>query len=164
MPGWINRTFRHAIEKLFPSEAAKYEVTEWSSDRLASFVKERLAGVRLVVVANREPYIHIREGDRLRWIRPASGLVTALDPILRATGGTWVAHGSGSGDREAADENGRLAVPPGKSAYTLRRMWLTKEEEDGYYYGFANRALWPLCHIAYTRPVFDATAWGNTHA
>jgi trehalose 6-phosphate synthase len=157
--GWIHRTFRHAIEKWFPSEAAKFEAAEWSRDRLVSLLKERLAGVRVVVVANREPYIHIREGDNLRWIRPASGLVTALDPIMRATGGTWIAHGSGSGDREVSDEHGRLSVPPGKSAYTLRRIWLSKEEEDGYYYGFANRALWPLCHIAYTRPVFDAAAW-----
>jgi trehalose 6-phosphate synthase len=78
---------------------------------------------------------------------------------MQATGGTWVAHGSGSGDRETADERGRLSVPPGKSAYTLRRIWLSQEEEDGYYYGFANRAMWPLCHIAHTRPVFDAAAW-----
>jgi len=144
---------------LFPSEAGKFEAAEWSRDRLVSLLKERLAGVRVVVVANREPYIHIRDGDQLKWIRPASGLVTALDPIMRATGGTWVAHGSGSGDRESSDEQGRLQVPPGKNAYTLRRIWLTKEEEDGYYYAFANQALWPLCHIAYTRPIFDASAW-----
>jgi trehalose 6-phosphate synthase len=113
----------------------------------------------VVVVANREPYIHVREAEQLRWIRPASGLVTALDPIMRATGGVWVAHGSGTGDRETADARGRLPVPPEHPSYTLRRIWLTKEEEQGYYYGFANRALWPLCHIAYTRPVFDAADW-----
>ena len=100
-----------------------------------------------------------RAGSDVRWIRPASGLVTALDPIMRATGGVWIAHGSGSGDRETADERGRLAVPPHKPSYTLRRIWLTPEEEQGYYYGFSNRALWPLCHIAYTRPVFDASDW-----
>src|SRR4029434_3026278 len=93
------------------------------------------------------------------WIRPASGLVTALDPIMRATGGVWIAHGSGSADREASDERGCLMVPPDKPAYRLHRIWLTKEEENGYYYGFANRALWPLCHIAYTRPVFNASDW-----
>ncbi|HKY22471.1 MAG TPA: trehalose-6-phosphate synthase [Vicinamibacterales bacterium] len=113
----------------------------------------------MVVVANREPYIHNKSADNVKWIRPASGLVTALDPIMRATGGVWVAHGSGSGDRETADERGRLRVPPNKPAYTLRRIWLSKEEEEGYYYGFANRALWPLCHIAYTRPVFNAFDW-----
>ena len=81
--------------------------TEWSRDRLVSLLKERLSGIRVVVVANREPYIHNRvgaPGSVVRWIRPASGLVTALDPIMRATGGVWVAHGSGSGDRETADE------------------------------------------------------------
>jgi trehalose 6-phosphate synthase len=122
-------------------------------------LKERLAGVRVVVVANREPYIHNRELDQISWIRPASGLVTALDPIMQAAGGIWVAHGSGSGDRDTADERGRLRVPPTRPAYTLRRIWLSKEEERGYYYGFANRALWPLCHIAYTRPVFNASDW-----
>ena len=147
--GWLARTFRHAINTWFPSDAATTDAAEWSRDRLVSLLRERLAGVRLVVVANREPYMHVRANDQLRWIRPASGLVTALDPIMRATGGVWVAHGSGSGDRETADESGRLAVPPGKPSYTLRRIWLTEEEEEGYYYGFANRALWPLCHIAY---------------
>jgi trehalose 6-phosphate synthase len=113
----------------------------------------------VVAVANREPYIHVRDGNQLRWIRPASGLVTALDPIMRAAGGVWIAHGSGTGDRETADERGCLRVPPEHPSYTLRRIWLTEEEERGYYYGFANRALWPLCHIAYTRPVFDAADW-----
>jgi trehalose 6-phosphate synthase len=157
--GWLTRTFRQAIDRWFPPEAANLDAAEWSRDRLVSLLRERLAGVRVVVVANREPYIHNRDGDAVKWIRPASGLVTALDPIMRATGGTWVAHGSGSADRETSDERGRLAVPPGKSSYTLRRIWLTKEEEHGYYYGFANSALWPLCHIAYTRPVFDACDW-----
>lgn len=156
---WLAQSFRYAIEKWFPSDLAGRETAEWSRDRLVSLLKERLAGVRVVVVANREPYIHNEADAKQKWIRPASGLVTALDPIMRATGGVWVAHGSGSGDRETADEHGRLAVPPDKPSYTLRRIWLTKEEEEGYYYGFANRALWPLCHIAYTRPVFDASDW-----
>jgi trehalose 6-phosphate synthase len=157
--GWLSRTFRQAIDKWFPSGRPGPDGAEWSRDRLVSLIKDRLAGMRVVVVANREPYIHNREGDHIRWIRPASGLVTALDPIMRTTGGVWVAHGSGSADRETSDERGRLPVPPGKPSYTLRRIWLSKEEETGYYYGFANRALWPLCHIAYTRPVFDAADW-----
>ena len=156
---WLARTFRHAIEKWFPSDAVVRETREWSRERLVSLLTERLSGVRVVVVANREPYIHNRVADELEWIRPASGLVTALDPIMRAAGGVWVAHGSGSGDHETSDERGRLRVPPDKPSYTLRRIWLTKEEEAGYYYGFANRALWPLCHIAYKRPVFDAGDW-----
>src|SRR6185436_208569 len=99
----------------------------WSRDRLVTLLKQQLSGVRVVVVANREPYMHTRAGDQVRWIRPASGLVTALDPIMRATGGVWVAHGSGSGDHETADERGRLRVPPYKPSYTLRRIWLNKE-------------------------------------
>jgi trehalose 6-phosphate synthase len=144
-----------------PSDTVGREA-EWSRDRLVALLKERLSGIRVVVVANREPYIHNRSGavgGELTWMRPASGLVTALDPIMRATGGVWVAHGSGSGDHETADDHGRLAVPPNKPSYTLRRVWLTPEEEQGYYYGFSNRALWPLCHIAYTRPVFNAADW-----
>jgi trehalose 6-phosphate synthase len=155
---WLAQSLKHAIAKWFPTDAVSREA-EWSRDRLVSLLKERLAGVRVVVVANREPYMHTRVGDQLRWIRPASGLVTALDPIMRATGGVWIAQGSGSGDRDAADEKGRLRVPPNRPSYSLRRIWLSKQEEQGYYYGFANRALWPLCHIAYTRPVFDATDW-----
>jgi trehalose 6-phosphate synthase len=156
---WLSRSFRHAIDKWFPSEAASRETAEWSRDRLVSLLSERLSGIRVVVVANREPYIHNKADDGLNWIRPASGVVTALDPIMRATGGVWIAHGSGSADRETADGHGRLQVPPDKPAYSLRRIWLSREEEEGYYYGFANRALWPLCHIAYTRPVFNASDW-----
>jgi trehalose 6-phosphate synthase len=111
------------------------------------------------VVANREPYIHVYDGEGVRCMKPASGLTTALDPVMRACGGTWVAHGSGDADRQASDPRGRVAVPPECPAYTLRRVWLSKEEEQGYYYGFANEALWPLCHAAYTRPSFNPGDW-----
>ena len=143
---------------------------------LVSVLGPQLSRTKLIVVANREPYIHVKrepaprrglrswlgrrvDGNALSWMRPASGLVTALDPVMRACGGTWIAHGSGSGDREAADERGRVAVPPDDPSYTLRRVWLTQEEEEGYYYGLANNALWPLCHIAYARPEFDNRDW-----
>jgi len=131
----------------------------WTKERLEGLVKERLANARLISVANREPYIHVFDGDEIRMMMPASGLTTALDPVMRACGGVWVAHGSGDADRAAADERGRVAVPPDSPKYTLRRVWLSKEEEDGYYYGFSNEALWPLCHIAYTRPVFETSDW-----
>ena len=111
------------------------------------------------MVANREPYMHVRRGKGIETIVPASGLVTALEPILRACDGTWVAHGSGDADRETVDERDRVRVPPEQPRYTLRRVWLTKEEEEGYYFGFANEGLWPLCHIAHTRPVFRASDW-----
>jgi trehalose 6-phosphate synthase len=147
-----------------------------TASELVAVLGPRLSNTRLIVVANREPYIHarrIREGRRgwrawfgrrrdtveITWHRPASGLVTALDPVMRACGGTWIAHGSGTGDRDVVDEQGRVAVPPDKPSYTLRRVWLTPQEEEGYYYGLANNALWPLCHIAYARPEFDERDW-----
>jgi len=131
----------------------------WNKERLETVVCERLGNSRLVVVANREPFIHYYEGEDVCCMRPASGLTTALDPVMRACGGVWVAHGGGDADRAVVDEHDRVAVPPEGPAYTLRRVWLTKEEEQGYYYGFSNEALWPLCHIAYTRPRFDAGDW-----
>jgi len=131
----------------------------WTRARLEEVARSRLAGVKLIVVANREPFVHIWEGDALRCLRPASGLTTALDPVMRACGGTWVGHGSGSADRAVADERGRVAVPPEQPAYTLRRVWLTPDEEQGYYYGFSNGGLWPLCHVVYTRPHFDPQDW-----
>ena len=131
----------------------------WTKERLEDVVRTRLAGARLVVVANREPFIHVYDGDDIRCMRPASGVTTALDPVMRACGGVWIGHGSGDADRAASDEMGRVAVPPEDPSYTLRRVWLGREEEEGYYYGFANTALWPLCHAAYTRPRFEADHW-----
>jgi alpha,alpha-trehalose-phosphate synthase [UDP-forming] len=131
----------------------------WTAERLSVHVRNRLGESRLFVVANREPYIHRRQGKNVEAIVPASGLVTALEPVLRACDGTWVAHGSGDADRETVDKHDRLRVPPDDPRYTLRRVWLSKEEEEGYYYGFANEGLWPLCHIAHTRPVFRVYDW-----
>ena len=131
----------------------------WTCARLETIVRERLGRARLVVVANREPYLHTFDGDEIRCVRPASGLTTALDPVMRVCGGTWVAHGSGDADPVVSDERGRVLVPPEHPAYALRRVWLTKEEEQGYYYGFSNEAFWPLCHIAYARPKFDSADW-----
>jgi trehalose 6-phosphate synthase len=127
----------------------------WSKERLEDVARARLGGARLIVVANREPYIHRRANGRVRCVRPASGLTTALDPVMRACGGVWVAHGSGDADREVSDPRGRIAVPPDDPHYLLRRVWLTREDEEGYYYGFANSTVWPLCHQAYCRPTFD---------
>ncbi len=131
----------------------------WTKERLEEVVRTRLAGSRLVVVANREPFIHVYNGNEIRCMRPASGVTTALDPVMRACGGVWVGHGSGDADRVASDEQGRVAVPPEDPSYTLRRIWLSREEEEGYYYGFSNTALWPLCHAAYTRPRFEVEHW-----
>jgi trehalose-6-phosphate synthase/uncharacterized membrane protein affecting hemolysin expression len=131
----------------------------WTADRLSVHVRSKLSGSRLFVVSNREPYSHVRQGKTLQPLVPASGLVTALQPVLCACDGTWVAHGSGDADREVVDAHDRLRVPPDEPKYTLRRVWLTKDEEEGYYYGFANEGLWPLCHIAHTRPTFRESDW-----
>jgi trehalose 6-phosphate synthase len=128
--------------------------------RLRRMVETETPDQALVVVANREPYVHeFAEDGSVRIARPASGLVSGIEPLLRACGGTWIAHGSGGADRESADANGRLPVPPESPEYVLRRVWLTEEEYDGYYYGFANEGLWPLCHIAHTRPTFRPSDW-----
>ena len=132
----------------------------WSAERLHRTLERSLRGEGVVVVANREPYLHERtSGGSLKVVRPASGLVTALEPVMRACSGTWIAHGSGSADRETVDRHDRVSVPPGEDAYSLRRVWLSEEEERGYYYGFSNEGLWPLCHTAHTRPVFRAGDW-----
>lgn len=86
-------------------------------------------------------------------------MVTAIDPIMDASCGTWVAHGSGSADRDTVDGFDRVLVPPDNPAYTLRRVWLTKEQEEGFYYGMANQGLWPLCHVTFTPPVFRPSDW-----
>lgn len=78
---------------------------------------------------------------------------------MRACGGTWIAHGSGSADRETVDRRDHIRVPPNEPAYTLRRIWLSEEEQEGYYYGVANESLWPLCHIAFVRPNFRSQDW-----
>lgn len=131
----------------------------WTADRLAVHVRARLGAGRLFVVSNREPYMHMRRGDSVEVMVPPSGVVTAIEPILQACDGTWIAHGSGDADLETVDEHDRLRVPPEDPHYSLRRVWLNKEEEEGYYYGFANEGIWPLCHIAHTRPIFRAEDW-----
>ncbi len=133
--------------------------SEWTAQRLADHVRSRLSGSSLFVVSNREPYIHSWRDGEIRFSVPASGLVAALEPILCACNGTWVAHGSGDADMQTVDDHDRLQVPPDEPLYTLRRVWLSAEEEEGYYYGFANEGLWPLCHNAHTRPVFRARDW-----
>ena len=126
----------------------------WSPDALRLILHEDLKGEEIIILSNREPYIHDRKDGKVFVRRPASGLVTALEPVMRACSGTWIAHGSGPADRETVDRNAHVQVPPEHPEYTLRRLWLLPEEERGYYYGFSNMGLWPLCHIAHVRPVF----------
>ncbi|MBI1823836.1 MAG: trehalose-6-phosphate synthase [Nitrospirae bacterium] len=133
--------------------------SKWTPERLKEHVRIQLRGKPLFVISNREPYMHVRKGNQIEYVVPASGLVTALEPVLRACEGTWIAHGSGEADTETVDETGKMRVPPEEPQYILKRVWLTKEEENGYYYGFANEGLWPLCHIAHTRPTFRSEDW-----
>ena len=135
------------------------EQITWGPEALKAILQGELRGDQVIVVSNREPYIHSRTEAGISVGRPASGLVTALEPVMRACSGTWIAHGSGSADREVVDRHDRVEVPPDVPAYQLRRIWLTPEEETGYYYGFANEGLWPLCHIAHVRPVFRRADW-----
>jgi trehalose 6-phosphate synthase len=133
---------------------------DWTPDTLKQALLTELPNSQVIVVSNREPYIHNRdEAGQIKVQVPASGLVAALEPVIRACGGTWIAHGSGSADRDTVDGNDRLSVPPNDPAYTLRRIWLTQEEQDGYYYGLANEGLWPLSHIAFIRPNFRESDW-----
>jgi trehalose 6-phosphate synthase len=141
------------------TEAADEKGGLWGPERLHQALRRHLHGEKVVLVANREPYIHERSNGQVRVLHPASGLVTALEPVMQACSGVWVAHGSGSADRETADAKGRLAVPPGDPTYWLRRVWLSPEEEQGYYFGFANEGIWPLSHIAHTRPSFRSEDW-----
>jgi trehalose 6-phosphate synthase len=145
------------VERLTAEKDADGHGGTWNAQRLKQVLARHLHGEKVLVIANREPYIHDRGKDgQVRVLHPASGLVTALEPVMRACSGVWVAHASGSADRETADEQGRIRVPPGEESYIVRRIWLSPEEEKGYYYGFANEGLWPLCHIAHTRPQFRA--------
>jgi len=133
----------------------------WTPETLRAILRGDLRGEDVIVVSNREPYIHQRRDGRIEVQRPASGLVTALEPVMRACSGVWIATGSGSADRDVVDARDHVAVPPERPAYQLRRVWLSAEEEAGYYYGFSNEGLWPLCHIAHVRPTFRSGDWAH---
>jgi trehalose 6-phosphate synthase len=156
---------RELVDRLSLERELDGTAGTWTPQRLKDSLKRYLLGERVVVLANREPYIHDFDRDgRIVVHHPASGLVTALEPVMRACSGVWVAHGSGTADRETVDAKDLVHVPPGEDAYLLRRVWLTEEEEKGYYYGFANEGLWPLCHVAHTRPTFRSGDWAHYQA
>lgn len=148
--------------KAIAQEEARLRTTAesvWTPERLNEEMKHLLENKMMVVVSNREPYMHVRSGNQIECIVPASGMVTAMEPILKACGGLWIASGSGDADRETVDEFDKLTVPPFENKYTLRRVWTTREQEQHFYYGFSNEGLWPLCHIAHTRPIFRKKDW-----
>ena len=130
-------------------------------ERLKQTLHQHLQGERILIVANREPYSHRARAGRARVGRPPGqrarhGPGAGDARVLRRVGGPWKRVGRSSRPPTRA---GRLAVPPDDPSYTLRRVWLTKQEEQGYYYGLANEGLWPLCHIAHTRPRFRSEDW-----
>jgi trehalose 6-phosphate synthase len=151
----IIRDVRELVERIAAERESEGQGGAWSPQRLKQTLVRHFPGEKVIVLANREPYIHDRGKDgTVRVLHPASGLVTAVEPVLRACSGVWIAHGSGTADRESVDRHDRVRVPPGEESYSLRRVWLTPEEEKGYYYGLANEGLWPLCHLAHMRPLF----------
>jgi trehalose 6-phosphate synthase len=156
----ILRDVRDLVDRIMVERETELEGGAWTAQRLKQTLNRHLQGERIVIVANREPYIHERQSDGgIQVQHPASGLVTALEPVMHACSGVWVSHGSGSADRDVVDSTGHIGVPPGEVSYSLRRLWLSEEEEKGYYYGFANEGLWPLCHVAHARPIFRTEDW-----
>jgi trehalose 6-phosphate synthase len=156
----VDRQIKKLLGEIeFGREKAGSRHIDWSPAALQQLLHEALPNAEVIVLSNREPYIHNRVDGRIALQTPASGLVSALEPVIRACGGTWIAHGSGSADRETVDRHDKIGVPPDAPSYTLRRVWISDEEQDGYYYGFANEGLWPLCHIAFVRPQFREGDW-----
>ena len=131
----------------------------WTKEALQQLVRREIGDCRLVVVSNRQPYVYKLVQGQVRYEVPAGGLINAIDPLMQSCGGTWIAHGGGTGDRFVVESGNKVMVPPDDPSYGLRLLWLTEQEEQGYYYGFSNNALWPLCHNAYTEPQFDARDW-----
>ncbi|MSU56245.1 MAG: trehalose-6-phosphate synthase [Candidatus Taylorbacteria bacterium] len=131
----------------------------WTAERLKEFVKVHVKGHQIYVVSNREPYVHTRMKNKITYSTPAHGMVTAVESVMEACGGLWIAHGSGNADKETADKLGEIRVPPEEPKYTLKRIWLTEEEVQGHYIGFSNEALFPLCLMSHTRPVFRKEDW-----
>ena len=142
---------------------ARFAASEEARMRLEKLDTPWTADRQIFVVSNREPYIHHLERNVVSYSVPASGMVTALEPIMEACGGMWLAHGSGDGDKKTADADGKLRVPPDEPQYTLKRLFLTPKEIKGYYVGFSNEALWPLCLLAHTRPLFRKEDWVEYH-
>ena len=157
---------RQVMREIEESQRLEIDYREnWTAQALHQVVRDQLRSPQMIVVSNREPYIHNQGEDGRPLVQfPASGMVTALEPIVRACAGTWIAHGSGSADKQVVDMHDRIRVPPSDPAYVLRRVWLTQEEEEGYYYGFSNEGLWPLCHLAYVRPAFRESDWQTYRA
>lgn len=154
-----------ALARIAASQEARLRLEKidspWTAERLKEFFKAYLKDRQIFVVSNREPYIHTKIRNEITYQMPASGMITALEPIMSACGGVWLAHGSGDADRETVDQNDKISVPPEEPKYVLKRIWLSEKEIQGHYVGFSNEALWPLCHLSHTRPIFRKEDWAE---
>ncbi|MCC2631156.1 MAG: trehalose-6-phosphate synthase, partial [Candidatus Paceibacter sp.] len=133
----------------------------WKKQTLEKLLKERLKDYQFILVTQAEPYVHTYIKDTIKIQRGAGGVITAMEPILKLTKGLWIAYGRGNADKEAVDTNDKVKMPPGKKAYTLKRVWVSKKNLLGWYYGFSNQALWPLCHNVFERPIFTKSDWDS---
>lgn len=131
----------------------------WTKKTLQKTISERMADYTLIIASNRQPFQHSLKGGKLTCYREPGGLVTGLSPVMEAVSGTWIAVGTSEEDRKTVDSAGHVRMPPQNPSYTLRRIFLSKEDRDGYYYGYSNEGIWPLSHIAYTRPTFIESDW-----
>lgn len=131
----------------------------WTKEGLQGLIRDKLKDQMFIVVSNRQPYVHVFKKGKIECQRGAGGVVTALDPIMQTCQGIWVAFGNGDADSKVTDSTGKIKVPPEVPSYTLKRIWLTKDEEEGYYYGYSNEALWPLCHMTFQRPIIRSEDW-----
>lgn len=160
----IAQDLRVLVKELRAERSLRESAEGWSPQTIREILRRSFSGEEIIAVSNREPYIHEMRNGNIETLVPASGLVTALEPIMRACSGVWIAHGSGSADKLTVDRKDHVYVPPEDPAYRIRRLWLEEKEEQGYYYGFANEGLWPLCHMAHTRPIFRASDWEQYEA
>ncbi len=133
--------------------------TIWNKENFCQLLQKKFSEQLIIVVSNREPYIHYHGGDEIKCQAAVGGVTSALDSAMRAINGVWIAHGGGDADKETVTSQNKLMVPPDNPLYTLKRVWLKEKDFRGYYHGFSNQALWPLCHSAYVPPVFDRSHW-----
>ena len=121
-------SLRVARKSLMEEAGGEFENQNlWTESRL-QLVQARFGESALIVVSNREPYQHaIRDEGAPECLWPASGVVTAVDPIMRACGGTWIAHGSGSADRQFVNSHSDKRDWPISKIIASRQMGRREE-------------------------------------
>lgn len=130
---------------------------------MKKFFTREMGKRKFIVALQKEPYSHVYGKDgRIELTKSAGGVHVLIDSVLKETGGTVVAMASGEADKEVVDADSRCVIKTGNRNYTLKRIFLDKNEFDGFYYGFANQTLWPLFHVVFVKPVFNR-AWWDTY-